>query len=298
MKKILKWVGIVVGGLIGLLVLAIVAANVLANARLTRAFDIRPRTVVLSSSAVAVERGGHLVEAISHCVACHGADLGGAQFLDDEMLGSLYAANLTGGKGGIAAGYSDEDWVRAIAHGVSPDGRMLVGMPSDFYAGLSDQDLGAIIAYLKTVPPVDREPKPNRSTLAGNTLLGLGALGKMPVEEIDHAAARPAAVQPAETSEYGQYLVVAAGCDGCHMANYAGGRALPTSAYASNLTPGGSMAAWSEQEFLTAMKTGMLPSGRAVIPEMPWQIYGKMTDLELRAVWLYLRSLPALPNNP
>jgi hypothetical protein len=68
-------------------------------------------------------------------------------------------------------------------------------------------------------------------------------------------------------------------------------------AWASNLTPGGDPGGWSEADFIAAMRTGITPSGQALIPEMPWQLYGKMTDEELRAVWLYLQSLPALAEN-
>jgi len=62
-----------------------------------------------------------------------------------------------------------------------------------------------------------------------------------------------------------------------------------------NLTPGGELASWSEVDFFTAIRTGVTPSGHKLSEEMPWQNFGQMTDDELKAVWLYLQSLPALP---
>lgn len=61
-----------------------------------------------------------------------------------------------------------------------------------------------------------------------------------------------------------------------------------------NLTPGGELAAWSEEDFFKTMRTGITPSGHQLDVEMPWMYYGRMTDEELRAMWLYLQSLPAL----
>ena len=61
-----------------------------------------------------------------------------------------------------------------------------------------------------------------------------------------------------------------------------------------NLTSGGEMVAWSEQDFFTTIRSGVTPSGRQLNEEMPWKFYGQMTDEELKALWLYLQSLPAL----
>jgi mono/diheme cytochrome c family protein len=297
MKKILKWAGIVLGGLVALLFAAVVVANVLAAQRLNRQYDIQVADITIPDSAAALARGEHLVEVVSHCGACHGPDLGGSDFFDDPMLGTIPGPNLTSGQGGIGARYSDSDWVRALVHGVSNEGRMLVGMPSLAFSVYSQEDLGAMIAYLKSLPPVDRQMEPKRQTLMGSVLLGLGAMGQMPAEVINHSAPRVAGVKTGATAEYGGYLVSAATCKECHMQNLAGGRAVPTEPYASNLTPGGDLGSWSEADFFTAMRTGMLPSGRALIPQMQWQVYAQMTDEELRAIWLYLQSQPALPDN-
>ncbi|MGA0061228.1 MAG: c-type cytochrome, partial [Planctomycetota bacterium] len=91
---------------------------------------------------------------------CHAPDLGGRLVIDDPMVGRVAGPNLTRGAGGLGGDYTDADFVRAIRHGVARDGRALVLMPSLDYQGLSDEDLGAMIAYVKTVAPVDRPRGP------------------------------------------------------------------------------------------------------------------------------------------
>ena len=64
---------------------------------------------------------------------------------------------------------------------------------------------------------------------------------------------------------------------------------------ALNLTRGGEVGFWSEELFLATMRTGVTPGGHKLIDFMPWKFFGQMTDEELSAVWMYLQSLPALP---
>ena len=86
------------------------------------------------------------------------------------MFMLLNAPNLTRGAGGVAAGYSDDAaWVRAIRHGLNPQGRALVIMPSEVFYFLSDEDLGALVAYVKSLPPVERSfaaPQPSVAQFA------------------------------------------------------------------------------------------------------------------------------------
>jgi mono/diheme cytochrome c family protein len=297
MKKGLKWIGIVVGGLLGLLVLVIIAANVLAAARMNRQYDVAAQMVPIPSDEASLARGKHLVEVVSTCSGCHGPDLSGTSFLDDPAIGSLAASNLTSGRGGVGTFYTDADWVRALTHGVAPDGRMLLIMPSQNFRHYSDEDLGAMIAYLKSVPPVDREFPDRRLSLMGSTFFGLGFFGQVPAEMIDHAGRRPAAPPSGATVEYGAHLVTVSSCRDCHAENLAGGSPAPGEPWGSNLTPGGNLGSWSEAEFITSIRTGMTPSGRALIPNMPWQAYRHMTDEELQAIYRYLSSLDPLPEN-
>jgi mono/diheme cytochrome c family protein len=288
MKKILKWIGIVLGGLIGLIALVVVVLYFVGNARISRAYDIQPETVIVPTDAEAIERGRHLAE-IMGCTDCHGENLGGAEFFNDPAIAVSYAPNLTSGKGGAGAEFTDADWILAIRHGIDPhQGRALLVMPAEDYRHLSAEDLGAVIAYVKSVPPVDSEtPEPTYGFM-GRVLIAAGAFGQpFPAEYIDHSSPLQAAPMPDATVEYGDYLVRITGCRTCHGQELAGGpHPEPGAPPGPNLTPGGSLSGWSEQTFLGAIRTRQSEW-------MPFESLSQMTDDELKAIWLYLQSLPA-----
>ncbi len=165
-------------------------------------------------------------------------------------------------------------------------------------AYLSDEDLGALIAYLKSLPEVDNEMPPSELAPLGRVMLSLGQLPEAIIANvtmIDHYAPRPVAPKPGVTVEYGEYL--AHTCTLCHGSNLNGQtlREGPNVYVALNLTKGGEMVGWSEEDFITTMRTGVTPGGKQLIDFMPWKYFGQMTDDELKAVWLYLESLPPLP---
>ncbi len=98
------------------------------------------------------------------------------------------------------------------------------------------------------------------------------------------------------TVEYGEYLVNAHGCRSCHGQQLNGAQpAEPGAPFAHNLTRGGELVGWSEADFFATLRTGVTPTGRQLSDSMPWKGLGKMTDDELRAVWLFLNSLAPLP---
>lgn len=170
-------------------------------------------------------------------------------------------------------------------------------MPVRNFYYLSDQDLGALIAYLKSVPPIDNELPSTAPGPLGRVMLALGQLpseATMPdVTVIDHDGPRPIAPQPGLTLEYGEYL--ARTCTVCHGPHFNGGIIRTDAEYLSpNLTPGGEVAFWSEEDFIATLRTGITPSGYQLRDVMPWKYIGQMTDEELKAVWMYLQSLPAL----
>src|SRR5690606_1051994 len=103
-------------------------------------YQITPVPIGIPIAQGSAERGAHLY-ATRGCADCHGGDLGGAKVVDEPPVGRLYGPNLTKGQGGVVADYRDEDWVRAIRHGVNPQGRPLVLMPSMEYSEFSEQDL-------------------------------------------------------------------------------------------------------------------------------------------------------------
>jgi mono/diheme cytochrome c family protein len=295
MRKALKWIGIVVGGLVGLVVLIVAGILVSTGMRLNRTYDIKPEAVAIPMDAAAIERGRDWV--VPYCTGCHGEDLSGTVIFDDPSLGLIQASNLTSGQGGVGGTYGDADWVLAIRHGVGADGRPLLIMPSGDFYYFSDGDLGEIIAYAKSVPPVDSETTAYTLTPMARILLTMGAFGDvLTAETIDHSGPRPSAPEPGVTLAYGEYLVNTSGCRTCHGVELSGGDPPnPESPPGPNLTPGDELADWSETDFIQTIRTGVSPHDHELDPEfMPWDSIAKHSDDELKAIWLYLSSLPAL----
>jgi len=279
--------------LVGVLCLVILALGLLygwSTWRLERHYEVQVEQIVIPADAASIERGRHLAENVSLCNHCHGADFGGKRFFDGgALVARLSAPNLTRGRGGIGAAYTDRDWVRSLRHGVAPGGRALVVMPSADFARYSAEDLRAIIAYVKSRPPVDREWPAVSVGPVGRAMLFAKTAELLPVLAIDHGQPIATAVAAADVVDRGRHIVSVAGCQGCHSPDFTGGQGPPPGA--ANITPVG-IGAWSERDFVTALRTGVAPGNRALAAAMP-RAYGAMTDDELHAVWSYLRTVPA-----
>lgn len=297
MKKVIKWIGLALGALIGI---ALVAGGVLflmGNARLNKTYDFPPSNIAIPTDAASIANGKHRAETL--CEGCHGKDLGGLDnWFNAGAIGTIDSANLTTGEGGVGREYtSDEDFVRAIRHGIDPEGKPIFMTAVLATSNLSDEDLGAIIAYIKTVPPVDHVHQERYFTPLARILLAAGMLGDLPVETVSHEV-QVSAPSSGMTPEYGKYLVDTHDCRVCHGVDLNGGPFPdPTITKISpNLTPGGELAAWGEADFMNALRTGKTPAGHDLNPEfMPWEIYKNFTDDELKAIFLYLQSVPKLP---
>lgn len=294
MRRVLKWVGVGFGGLVVLLVVVGAILYFRGSSRIDRNYQINIDPIDTPSSPDAIARGQHLAISVAGCSSCHGANLGGDVLFDDFGFGEVYAPNLTSGRGGVGAIYSDTDWVRAIRHGVDPEGNGLLFMPSDVFHNLSAEDLGAIIAYIKSVPPVDNEtPEPTLGVL-GKVFVGAGlVLEPVSTELIDHEAPAADSVAPAVSAEYGAYLVSIGHCQVCHGDQLTGGKLDAMSPTAPNLARQGVASRWSLEEFSDTLRTGRTPEGKRLDPEMmPWDIFAAMSDEEIEAIWLYLQSIP------
>jgi mono/diheme cytochrome c family protein len=292
MRRVLKILGYLTGGVAVLIAVAAIVVYVGSNGRLKKTYVVTPRPVVIPTGAAEIAHGKHLAETRG-CNECHGKDYAGNKVIDDAAMGTLHGPNLTRGKGSRVGTFKDEDWVRAIRHGVGPDERGLFLMPAEEYVHFSDEDLGAIIAYLKTVPEVNRERVPIALGPVSRALLAAGKM-KLAAEQIDHASVKPASVTPGITIEYGHY--VAHGCMGCHGPNFSGGKIAigpPNWPEAANLTPhaGGRIGKWTEGDFLSVMRTAKRPDGTELNPVMP-RVFGQMNDIELKALWMYFKTLP------
>lgn len=288
-------------GLVAVIVLLVAVVYGVSEVRLRKTYDVAAAASLnVTKDPAQVARGRHLVTAVAKCADCHTEDLGGKKFIDAGPLGVVYASNLTGGRGGVQARYTDAQLETAIRHGVRPDGRGIFIMPADEYQNLSDEDVAAIIAYLRTLAPVDREHGTSYLGPVGRALYAAGQLPFIPAERMNHAAPTRAAAPPVgPTREYGQYLVSVGGCRGCHGANLVGGPSPePGAPAAANITPAGPIGQWSEADFTRAIRTGTRPDGSKIKDFMPWRSMAHHTDDELHAIWLYLRTVPPVQSAP
>lgn len=306
-------------GVIGLIVVTVYARSEQMLGR-RHVQPSRHEALAVEVDEALLERGRHLVTVVAQCTYCHGPDLAGREMADDPLIGRLYAANLTRGQGGIAGRYRDADWIAALRHGIAPDGRSLLLMPSAGLSRLSERDLAAIVAYVRQVPAVDRDLPPKRmgwltravvaAGLAPDLISAEQVTSRAPQDErttsgsgaVDVAWLTRGAVWAfdpgleARTGEasaaYGAYLVEVGSCRVCHRTDLAGGLhplSLPGEPVPPDLTANGPLARWTLGDFKRAMREGRTPDGRTLDRAfMPWPAFAGLDDVELEAIWLYL----------
>lgn len=249
-----------------------------------------PPEISLPTDAASLAEGRRLVQ-VKGCYDCHGADLSGRVFADAGPVGFFAGANIT--PAGTTKDYGVRDWVRAVRYGLNPEGRKLIFMPSTEFAQLTNEDLGKIIAHLRTARPVQNQPAALSVGPLGKVLY---LAGKFPLmfqaELIDRTAVPLESLAPSTEPGYGKYMI--ASCTGCHGADLRGGPipgVPPEWPPASDLTPTGRVQTWTLQQFATAVKTGTKPDGRQINPaHMPWTSFAAMTDVEIEAMYRYIRS--------
>lgn len=273
MKKILKWTGLVLGSLVGLILLTSLVLYPIGKKKLTRSYpNVRVESVRIPTDDDAIIRGKH-VSVIWACTNCHGEDLSGKLFTRDPIggtipiFGAIPASNLTSGRGGIGRYYTDIDWIRAIRHGIKPNNKPEAFM---YVTSICDQDLGDLIAYLKQIPPVDRDS----SAIKWGPIIPIAsAIGIFPpvAGKIDHNASHPTDPAPGATIEYGKYL--SAICAECHV----NGIANP-------------MKKWTQEDFSRGLHTGIAPNGKQIGRTMSSKTFSEMNDMELSALWLYFQN--------
>lgn len=289
------WMRALLAGLGALVLLAAAALGLgvlLAERKMQRTVNVQVPTVALRDDAASVERGRYLF-ASRGCVDCHGAAGTGRTFVDDGGL-VIAGPNITTGPGGVVAAYQPVDWVRAIRHGVNPQGRPLMIMPSEDYNRFTDGDLASLVAYIRQLPPASGQGAVVKLPLPVKALYGYGAI-KDAAARIDHSLPPQQPVPEGVTLAHGAY--VANMCIGCHGVGLAGGKipgGPPDWPPASKLTPGeGSvMGRYPDVEALIAMfRSGQRPDGTAV-KVMPFESLKEMSETDLRALYLYLKGLP------
>lgn len=287
-KRGAKWGMFIGGGLVSLILIILTAAgaNGLRKMYSPRGRPVRDLKVAITPERVA--RGQHIANTM--CVGCHSLNrqlpLSGGPNLSDEPgvppLGILQPINLT--PAGPLAQWTDGEIFRAVRDGADKNRRRLPVMSAQRARYMSDEDLMSVIAYLRSQPPVQHETSEPKPSYLAVLFDGAGMIPTLP----DNAPEVIQAAVPGPSVTYGEYLVRYIGCDECHGANYTGGK--------GGLLPKGpnlrSVKGWDAAAFITTFRTGKTPFGRQLDSlQMPWNIYGRMTDDELTAIHKYLASL-------
>lgn len=265
--------------------------------------------VVTATNAMAtpsVERGDYLVNSIMGCGNCHtplgpqgpvmDQALSGRLVEEDEMMTAI-SPNIT--PAGRVSGWSDAELAHAIREGIRPDGT-IIGPPMPFmaYRSISDDDLGSIVAYLRTVPAVENNPGTSEYRMPLPPAYG------PPLETVS-------APEEGVTAEYGEYLAAIGHCMECHSpmtpqgpdwgAGFARGgfefHGPWGTSVSANLTnhPDG-LADYTDDEIKTMITTATRPDGSQMLPPMPYGFLAQMTPEDLDALVLYLRSIPGQPD--
>jgi mono/diheme cytochrome c family protein len=234
---------------------------------------------------------GERLAIVKGCRDCHGDDMGGKVFVDDPGLGLLIGKNLTKGKGGLPIDYSTEDWVLALKHGIRRDGKTLLFMPSYEFTHLSEEDMSAIIAYAQSLKPVDRELPDHNLKPLSYIQASLDKLPLIVAEKIDHSTELIKQVKSEVSVDFGKYLSTS--CTGCHRPNMKGGDPIaPGFPVVPDVTTSGNVGKWTEDQFITVLRTGKTPEGKEIDPKnMPWPMTAAYTDTELKALYAYLKSI-------
>lgn len=301
--RVLKWTGII-------LLVLIIGLTITVLLRQNITYDRPFPNVKASSDSAVIARGKHLVMGVAHCADCHakpGADsvfAAGGQvdltggFVFDLPVGKIYTANITPDPTTGIGRLTDAEIARALRYGVHKDGTVVFNfMP---FQNMSDEDMTAVISYLRAQPAVKSEVPPTDLNFIGKAVKAFLIKPVGPQGEV------PVSVKPDSTIAYGSYLVNNMGnCTGCHTKrNLAGdweGELLAGGVmehdgktfYPPNLTPdpSGRLEGWTEQHFINRFRQGRLVPGSP----MPWPSYGRMSDLELKAIYRYLKSVKAAP---
>jgi len=286
-RRIARWIAI---GFSGLLVTAICAVTILAGIGQLR---LEARTAPIpvlevSGTPEQVARGQAIAD--SFCSACHSFTglLTGGRDLGKHLplpVGTFVSANLT--PAGQLKHWSDGQIFRAIRNAVDADGRWMTIMSYTNVSRLSDADIIALIAYLRSVPADGSlNPEPlDRFNLLGLVMLGAGLL------PTGHPVSAETIIAPPKgpTLEWGAYLLSYQDCRECHGADLSGGVQGQMAPVGPDLSL---VKQWSSAQFISTLRSGVDPNGHPLSEEMPWRPIGRLDDDDLNAIYTYLIHMP------
>jgi len=304
-KKILKWTGII-------LLLLIIGLTITVSLRQNITYDAPYPAIHASKDSAVLARGKYLVYGPAHCADCHGPagseDLvnkgqevalsGGRVF--NLPIGDFYVRNITPDKETGIGNLADSQIARSLRYGVGYDGRALLDfMP---FHNTSDDDLAAIISFIRSAAPVKNKVPDHSYNLLGKVIKAFMIKPVGPDGEVQKT------VMPDSTAAYGKYLAMyVANCRGCHTDRdlktgkfvgpfFAGGFEMESPVdknyvfHTPNLTPDkktGHIQSWTEAMFLERFRKGK------VYPQspMPWGPFGRMSDMEIKALYRFLQTV-------
>ncbi len=291
MNAFLKWGGSVIGGLFTLIPTLLLVLALMGFYKLNQGHSNPVMDVKVAGTPEQLARG----EQLAHiCSGCHSPNdslpLSGNNFLAGNGLppiGTLYAPNLT--PAGEIKDWSDGEVIRAIREGIHKNGRSLLIMPAENFKNMSDEDVQALVAYLRSQPATGEPSPTTQFNLLGALFINLADFrtAQGPVGNVTTPASG--------TPEYGKYMVDIIGCRSCHGDQLQGRdpnsrNGPPAGPNLTKVVPN-----WTEEEFMTFFNTGKIPSGATVGANMPWQVVRKTaTDAEMHDIYTYLHSLPVV----
>ena len=287
MKKVLEWIAIAGGGIVGIFLIIVAILYFNGKSKFSKVYNVTPRLTSVPLDISLIERGKHL-SIISGCQYCHGENFGGKVFLDIPPF-RLIASNLTSGQGGIGKTYQDGDWDKAIRFGIRPDGTLIFPvMPYKSYNRFGDSDAKALIAYVKNIPEVDNNLPSTEMRAPIYIQAGLPNFD-LSSYMVDPETSPQKSVKPGPTKEYGKYMAAIL-CAECHGDNYLGGKHPdPEGPKAPSLKV---ISGWSMGGFAKAIRTGITPANRNLDSNwMPWEFFKNMTDEELQALYIFFKEL-------
>jgi mono/diheme cytochrome c family protein len=299
-KKILKWTGII-------LLLLILGVTITVLSRQNLKFDGPYPDIKSSGDSSTIARGKELVFGPAHCADCHSLTNADSLFALGEPvplsggyefnlpIGKIYTRNITPDSVTGIGRYTDKEIARALRYGVGPDGTAFFDfMP---FHNTSDEDLVAIISYL-------RAQKPVRNAVPENSFNTMGKIVKaFLIKPVGPSGEVPVSAKRDSTAEYGKYLSInVANCSGCHTK-----RDMMTGAFTGEYFAGGMeidgfvtpnlstdtssrIYSWDQQKFISRFREGK----KIEKSPMPWSSFKRMSDADLIAIYKYLKTLRPL----
>ena len=286
MRRLLRWIGIALGSLAALGILAYAVMYVLSERVLRRTYEVPAVAVPIPTDPASIIEGRRLAIIRGCFGGCHGKQAEGVVLFDEPMIARIVAPNLTA----AVRKYSDAELAVIIRNGVRPGGRSMVVMPSQLFVLLTDEDLGRIIAFLKSLPAT---AGPGPSFSAGPLArVGL-ATGKYKLAAQLIADTVPPPVATNEQATYGRYLARTI-CAECHGTNL-GGTSNPDFTSPTLQV----VAAYSPETFAQLLRTGVALGGRNLRTMSPQarQHLSHLTDSEIAALYSYLHTMPEPSHN-